>query len=118
MTRAGEQRFRVTGIVSESETGRPLENMIVRAFDRDLFFDDKLGFATTDADGRFEIDYHKADFRDAWESRPDLYLRVYDPAGSVLLHETTDAIRWNASEREDFRIRVSLRALDPNATRA
>jgi hypothetical protein len=110
---AGTDTFRVTGTVEEEETGRPLGNLIVRAFDRDLLFDDKLGFASTDADGRFEIRYGEADFRDAWESQPDLYLRVFDADGSHLLHETTDAIRWNASSREHYRVRIPSRALDP-----
>lgn len=110
---AASDTFRVTGVIEEEETGRPLCNLIVRAFDRDLVFDDKLGFTNTDADGRFEIRYGEAEFRDAWESKPDLYLRIYDAEGSRLLHETTDAIRWNASIRERYRIRIPSRALDP-----
>jgi len=113
LTPADGQRFRITGLVTETETGRPLSGIIVRAFDRDWLFDDKLGFATTDDEGRFAIVYHESDFRDAFESKPDVYLRVYDPGGSVLLHETTDAIRWNAARREDYHLRVSLRDLDP-----
>lgn len=116
MTPAAGQRFRITGIVTETETGRPLSGVIVRAFDRDWLFDDKLGFATTDADGRFAIVYDESDFRDAFESKPDVYLRVYDPGGSVLLHETTDAIRWNATQHEDYHLRVSLRELGATGT--
>jgi hypothetical protein len=103
--------FRVRGTVEEAETGRPLEGLIVRAFDRDLVFDDKLGFATTDADGRFEIRFGVEAFREWRETRPDLYLRVYDSEGTVVLHETTDSIRWNASEDERYRIRIAARAL-------
>jgi hypothetical protein len=107
------ETFLVAGVIEEEETGRPLSNLIVRAFDRDLIFDDKLGFASTDSEGRFEIRYGEADFRDLWESKPDLYLRIYDAQGSQLLHETTDAIRWNASIRERYRIRIPSRAFDP-----
>jgi hypothetical protein len=105
--------FRVIGTVEEEGTGRPLGNLVVRAFDRDLIYDDTLGFANTDAEGRFEIRYGEADFRDLFESKPDLYLRVFDAGGTRLLHETTDAIRWNASNRERYRIRIPARALDP-----
>jgi hypothetical protein len=108
-----EQEFQVTGRVEEAETGRPLAQLVVRAFDRDPVFDDKLGFATTDDQGRFAIRFGTADFRDLWESRPDLYLRVYDAAGTRLLHETTDAIRWNASTSEHYRIRIPSRDLAP-----
>jgi hypothetical protein len=103
--------FRVRGTIQEVETGRPLAGLIVRAFDRDLVFDDKIGFATTDTHGRFEIRFGADAFRDLYESRPDFYLRVYDAEGTGLLHETTDAIRWNASNEEQYRIQIAARAL-------
>jgi hypothetical protein len=105
------QTFRISGTVEEKETGRPLGRLIVRAFDRDLVFDDKIGFATTDDDGRFEIRYRSEDFVDLGESLPDLYLRVYDAEGTGLLYETTDAIRWNASPDERYRLRIPARSL-------
>lgn len=105
------ESFRITGTVEEAETGRPLAKLIVRAFDRDLVFDDKVGFATTDAEGRLEIRYRSEDFSDLRESRPDLYLRVYDAAGTGLLFETTDAIRWNPSTDERYRLRIPAQAL-------
>ena len=103
--------FRISGTVTEQETGRPLARLIVRAFDRDLVFDDKIGFATTDDQGRFEIRYRAEDFSDLRETRPDLYLRVYDAEGTRLLYETTDAIRWNASANERYELRIPARAL-------
>jgi hypothetical protein len=109
--------FRVVGTIEEEETGRPLANLIVRAFDRDLAFDDKLGYATTDDDGRFEIRFHRRDFRDWNESQPDLYLRIYDRSGLREIHQTTDAIRWNASSSERYRLRIPARALRPEGTR-
>ena len=108
-----QQRFAVSGVILERETGRPLPNLIVRAFDRDVMFDDKVGYSGTDEDGRFEIRFRVDDFRDFRETRPDLYLRIYDRSGIRLLHETTDAIRWNASPREHYEIRIPARALNP-----
>ena len=105
------REFRVHGTVEEAETGRPLAGLIVRAFDRDLVFDDKIGFATTDGDGRFEIRFGADAFSDWREARPDLYLRVFDAEGIDVVQETRDAIRWNASPDEEFRIRVPARAL-------
>jgi carotenoid cleavage dioxygenase len=107
------ETFRVHGIVEEKETHRPLPGLVVRAFDRDLLFDDRLGFTTTDAAGRFEIRYSSEKFRDLWESQPDLYLRVFDSDGSRMLHETKDAIRWKASADEEYRILLPYRVLDP-----
>jgi carotenoid cleavage dioxygenase len=107
------QVYRVFGVIEEEETRRPLAGLVVRAFDRDLIFDDRLGFTITDGDGRFEIRYASEQFRDLWESQPDIYLRVFDADGSRMLHETRDAIRWNASADEEYRILVPYRALDP-----
>ena len=105
------REFRIFGVVEEAETRRPLANLVVRAFDRDLIFDDKIGYTNTDDDGHFEIRFGAERFRDLFESRPDLYLRIYDPTGVRLLHETADAIRWNASNNEEYRIQISARAL-------
>ncbi len=46
--------FRIIGVIEEAETGRPLPNLVVRAFDRDLIFDDKIGYTNTNDDGHFE----------------------------------------------------------------
>lgn len=106
-----KQRFRISGTVGEEETGRPLADLIVRAFDKDVVADDPLGFATTDADGRFEIFYTEAQFRDVVEARPDVYLQVYDRTGRRLLEETRNAVRRNASEDETFQIAISARKI-------
>ena len=100
------RRFVVTGIVEEKETGRALSELVVRAFDKDLLFDDALGYASTGTDGRFTIRFQSERFRDLRELRPDLFLRIYDPQGVRMLHETSDAIRWNAALREDYRVRI------------
>ena len=104
--------FRVSGVVREAETGRPLSNLIVRAFDRDLMFDDKLGYAVTDDGGRFEIRFEREAFRDLLETRPDLYLRVLDRLGVRILHDTRGAMRRRASHDEEYEIAIPARSLD------
>ena len=111
------ETFIVLGTIEEEETGRPLPNLVVRAYDRDLVFDDRVGFTTSDDDGRFEIRFHRKDFSDVWESQPDLYLRVFDPSGTRELYQTRDAIRWRASRHETYRLRIPARALRPLGTR-
>jgi hypothetical protein len=108
---SGPSDFRIFGVVEEAETGRPLANLVVRAFDRDLVLDDKVGYTSTDDDGHFEIRFGTRRFRDVIESQPDLYLQIYDRTGVRLLHETTDAIRWNASRNEEYRIQIPASAL-------
>jgi hypothetical protein len=109
--------FLIFGTVMEEETGRPLPDLVVRAFDRDLIADDRVGFATTDAEGRFEIRFGREAFRDLREARPDLYLRIYEPTGIREVHHTSDAIRWNASTSEHYRVRIPARALRVLGTR-
>ena len=98
--------MRVIGTVVEQESGKPLEGLRVRAYDKDLVFDDDLGETTTDAAGRFEISYTDVQFRDLEETEPDLYLRVYDGAGSQLLYSSEKAVRRSALMLEEFDIRI------------
>ena len=96
--------FRVEGSVV-SEGGAPVAGLIVRAFDKDLVFDDDLGFCITDELGRFLIQFTDDAFRDFGESTPDLYLRVYDATGKELLHQTR--VHRGFASGETFRIVLS-----------
>ena len=98
--------MRSIGTVVEDETSRPLEGLLVRAYDKDLFKDDHLGDTHTDANGRFEISYTDVQFRDLNETLPDVYLRVYDASGERLLYSTEKAVRKNALVLEKFEIRI------------
>jgi hypothetical protein len=96
--------FRARGTVHEDESNRPLEGLLVRAYDEDLVFDDLLGDARTDASGRFEVVYTEAQFMDFHETQPDLYLRIFDASGTRLLHTTET--RRSADLDEGFEIRI------------
>jgi hypothetical protein len=98
--------MRLAGSVMEEESGRPLEGLLVRAYDQDLVFDDHLGDTRTDAAGHFEIEYSEAQYRDLHETLPDLYLRVFDASGKRLLHSTERQVRKNALVYERFEIRI------------
>ena len=98
--------MRVVGTIVEQESGKPLEGLRVRAYDKDWVFDDDLGETTTDADGRFEISYTDVQFRDLEETEPDLYLRVYDASGSRLLYSTEKAVRRSALMLEEYDIQI------------
>jgi carotenoid cleavage dioxygenase len=108
------KRFRVEGVVRERSSGRPLAGFQVRAFDQDVVRDDFLGDATTDADGRFVIHFTDAQFKDVFESRPDLYLCVFAPGVTEPVHDTSYAIRENASHEECFDIAVELPGSTPS----
>ena len=102
----GTFRFRVHGVVREADSGRPLEALLVKAYDKDLFFDDFLGAKLTDSDGRFEIHFTELDFRDVIEQRPDLYLRIFNSSGETELLSTIHSVRRNARAEEHFEIAI------------
>ena len=86
--------------------GRQVGNATVTAFDADIVEDDKIGSDTTDATGRYRIDYRKPDFEKTptpWppielEHGPDLYFAV-ERGGDVELDETRSDGRQ--PDRED-----------------
>ena len=99
--------MRVIGTVVEEESGKPLQGLRVRAYDKDLIFDDKLGEKVTDAAGKFEISYTEAHFRDLEETLPDVYIRIYDATGKKLLYTTEKAVRKGAQITENFDVKIS-----------
>ena len=101
----------VSGIVIEEESGRPLQGLRVRAFDKDLVFDDDLGESITDAAGRFEVRFTESQYRDWTETAPDLYIRVFDASGERLLYTTEHSPRMNGAVREHFEVRISAARL-------
>jgi carotenoid cleavage dioxygenase len=96
----------VAGTVVEQESGKPIQGLRVRAFDKDLIFDDKLGDTLTDAQGKFEIRFTEAQFRDFGETTPDLYIRIYDAGGKKLLYTTEKAVRKDSLVREYFDVKI------------
>jgi hypothetical protein len=87
----------ICGRVTGCTTGQPLADVTVMAFDVDWLQDDPLGSATTDAAGKFRIDYPTSAFRRTPFSPlinvelvpgPDLYFRAQAADGTVLLSES------------------------------
>ena len=98
--------YRVHGVVVEAESGRPLAGMLVRLYDKDVVLDDFLGETRSDDAGGFELGFTESQFRDIFETRPDLYLHVYDPSGRTLLHTSESQVRFNAQREEFFEVRI------------
>ena len=109
------QSFRIRGVVREQESGRPVARLLVKAFDKDVVRDDFLGACETDESGAFEIRFTDADFKDALESHPDLYLCVFVPGGEEPIHDTSCEIRHDASHDEHFEIDIPKAALPASA---
>ena len=69
----------ITGIVREKR-GIGLPGLIVRAYDKDLLYDDLMGEDRTSCDGSFRIVSDAEDFRDFFDKRPDIYLQFWSRA--------------------------------------
>jgi hypothetical protein len=100
-------RFTLVGTVRDAETGIGIPGLFVKAYDKDLLFDDLLGTAITKADGAFEIVSESSDFRDFFERRPDIYLRIFLSADrETEIWSSEEAVRWNAGRYEKFNVRI------------
>src|SRR5712691_3086218 len=104
------QTFIIKGLVREKESGVGLGGLMVKAYDKDLLFDDLLGAAETACDGSFCIVSEAEDFREFLESRPDMYVRVLIPGtGDVPSQEifsSENVVRWNAQHVEYFVVEI------------
>lgn len=96
--------MRVIGKVVD-DSGKPLAGLQVRAFDKDLVFDDKLGTTTTNAAGEFRIDYTEAQYTMVADD-PDLYIRIFDTTGQKLLFTSEKAIRRSKNVEEHYDVTI------------
>lgn len=86
----------IAGKLTACKSGTPIGGARVMAYDTDWVQDDYLGVSTTNAAGIFRIDYMGAMYRKApiidieLFGGPDVYFRVEDTLGTVLLAEN----RW------------------------
>lgn len=103
-------KFEISGTVKEKETGARVPGVVVAAFDKDRFWDDRLGEALSDAAGQFHLVYDEKAFRDLFEEAPDVYLTVKTPAGK-LLHTTEEAVRFDAGQNEVFQLSIPAEVL-------
>lgn len=104
--------YSISGHIREQESGLGIPNLLVRAFDKDLLFDDLLGTATTDANGAFSFRYGERDFQELFDHRPDVYLSVYTAQYRFLL-DTHESVRWNAGQHEVIDVLIPRAQLGP-----
>ena len=109
--------FKITGKVKVAETGVGLSGLLVKAYDKDILFDDLLGSAVTRVGGGFDIVSEMKDFRDFFDVKPDIYLKVYTRDGEKEIHATKEGIRWNAGRVEDFEVLIPFKEIG-NGTRS
>lgn len=118
----GEEQYIIKGVVVLRTTGTPLASVRVEAWDRDLFFDDFVGGAQSDAEGRFRIVFKEERFKELIQRGPDLYFKLFQfdepiaaeqielevtlPDGTVLAG-TGDQVFWKLAPGET-RVEIKL----------
>jgi hypothetical protein len=94
----------VRGRVAD-KTGKGLSGLIVSLFDKDLFWDDRLGQTETDAGGNFSLVYRTEDFHDLLDRKPDIYLKVLDQKGKTLF-TSKKKVRFQAGRVEIINVEI------------
>jgi hypothetical protein len=94
----------VRGRVTD-KAGSSLAGLFVSVYDKDLFFDDRLGQSETDANGNYSLTYRTEDFRDLIERKPDIYIKVIDRQGKTI-YTSKGAIRYEAGRDETIDIEI------------
>jgi hypothetical protein len=108
--RPSDKPWVVSGTVTDAD-GQPLAGVMVRLFDRDRKFDDKLGAALTNEKGEYKVTYIRQDFSEGAEPGADLYLVVTDEAGKEL-YTSEENIRYDAGQEVKFDIQIKARKSD------
>jgi hypothetical protein len=86
---------------------RPLANLIVQAYDRDMRGEELLGESITDREGKYEITWLHSQLSGRGKKTADLAIKVFTRGKKTLLFESDiDAVRFNASPREEINITI------------
>jgi hypothetical protein len=100
------EQFKVSGQVIK-EDGKPVDDIMIRAFDRNLRSEDFLGDAVTNTDGRYEIHYTFEQFERAEKGTADLIIRAFNKVGTLLAESD---IHFNAPRETVINLTVSKSA--------
>lgn len=86
---------------------RPLVNLIVQVFDRDMRSVELLGESITDKEGRYEITWLHSQLTGRGRKQADIAVKVLTRKKKTLLYKSDmDAVRFNASTREEINITI------------
>jgi 5-hydroxyisourate hydrolase-like protein (transthyretin family) len=102
-----EKIFHIIGRVID-QSGQGVEGLRVEAWDKDLIFNDLVGSAETDAEGRFEIQFKESYFKEIFiDRKPDLFFKVFQ--NDELIKSTEDSVLWNVKVGEkEIEIKVDI----------
>ncbi len=96
----------VLGRVND-KLNRPLANLIVQAFDRDMRSKELLGECITDKNGKYEIIWSHSQLSGRGKKEADIDIKVLTREKKTLLFASdVDSVRFNASPREEINITI------------
>ena len=108
MSRQIENRktYLVFGRVT-NKCNQPLANLLVKAYDRDMRSEELLGESVTDKNGSYEIIWLHSQLSERRKREADIAIKVFTMEKKTLLFSSgMDAVRFNASAREEINITV------------
>jgi DNA replication protein DnaC len=71
----------------------------IEAWDKDMIFNDLLGSATTDTQGKFLIVFDESRFKELFgDDSLDLFIRVFQEG--VLIKSTEESVLWNVKDEQ------------------
>ena len=106
----------VKGKVTDAN-GRPVGGAIVKAYDKELLFAEKLGETFTCPDGSYELVYDAKDLPSLFKAKPYVYVKVVDKAGKTLV-TTKKAVRVTAGRVETIDLKLPrTKPDDPGQTK-
>ena len=96
----------VLGRVTD-KLARPLANLLVQAYDRDMRSEELLGECVTDRDGKYAIAWSARQAEANEKGRADISIKVVTRERKTLLFASdVDATRFNASPREEIDVTI------------
>ena len=96
----------VLGRVAD-KLSRPLANLIVQAYDRDMRSEELLGECVTDRDGKYKIAWSHRQLRGRGKKSGDISIKVVTREKKApLFASDVDGTRFNASSREEINVTI------------
>ena len=95
----------VRGRVTD-EKKQGMGGLTISLYDEAHDFDDMLGTTLTDDNGKFKLTYQTEEFKDLFEKKPEVYLKVTGKRRKTL-YTSDKAVRCKAGREEVFNITIT-----------
>lgn len=107
MAKQIEKENLVLGRVTD-QLNRPLPNLIVKAYDRDMRSEELLCESITDREGKYEITWLHSQLSGRGKKEADIVIKVFTWEKKTLLYASDiEEVRFNASPREEINITIN-----------